>query len=292
MVTIKFGIIGAGKLGFSLGKYLQENNINLVGYYSKSEHSSKEASTFTNTKQYVKLEDLVQDSDIILITTPDSQIKYVWENLISFPINNKIICHCSGAKSSQVFSNINQYGAYGYSIHPILAISDKYNSYKDISKAFITIEGDKKYIDYLKNIFLSIGNEVLVINKESKTLYHEACVSASNLIIPLINNSINHLEKCGFTNDLAIKALYPLIEFNIKNIKERGIIESLTGPIERCDLETIKDHCEVLNVEDKELYTILSKHLLEIAKIKNSSKDYSKIEKYLGEQYEKYGYNF
>ncbi|KGJ50534.1 hypothetical protein KD33_00565 [Clostridium sp. NCR] len=289
---MNFGIIGAGKMGFSLGKYLKENNINLVGYYSKSEHSSKEASTFTNTKQYVKLENLVQDSDVILITTQDSQIKTVWENLISFPINNKIICHLSGAKSSEIFSNINQYGAYGYSIHPILAISDKYNSYKNISKAFITIEGDKKYINYLKNIFLSIGNKVLLINKENKSLYHEACVSASNLIIPIIDQSIKHLEKCGFEKNIAIEALYPLIEFNIKNIKEKGVLNSLTGPIERCDLETIKDHYDVLDDEDKELYTILSRHLLKITKIKNCEKDYSKIEKYLGEQYEKYSCNF
>lgn len=86
--------------------------------------------------------------------------------------------------------------------------------------------------------------------------------------------------------------MYPLIEFNIKNIKEQGVLNSLTGPIERCDLETIKGHYEALNDEDKELYTILSRHLLKITKVKNYEKDYSKIEKYLGEQYEKYSCNF
>ena len=58
---------------------------------------------------------------------------------------------------------------------------------------------------------------------------------------------------------MAIEALYPLIEFNIRNIKKKGIIESLTGPVERCDISTIKGHCEVLSDEDRALYMLLSK---------------------------------
>ncbi|HDE0745970.1 TPA: DUF2520 domain-containing protein, partial [Enterococcus faecium] len=78
-------------------------------------------------------------------------------------------------------------------------------------------------------------------------------------------------------------ALYPLIEFNIRNIKEKGIIESLTGPVERCDISTIKGHCEVLSDEDRALYMLLSKNVLEIAMLKNINRDYSELEKYLGE---------
>ena len=48
VITIKIGFIGAGKVGFALGKYLSENNINLVGYYSKNINSAIEAAKFTN----------------------------------------------------------------------------------------------------------------------------------------------------------------------------------------------------------------------------------------------------
>lgn len=82
---------------------------------------------------------------------------------------------------------------------------------------------------------------------------------------------------------MAIEALYPLIEFNIRNIKEKGIIESLTGPVERCDISTIKGHYEVLSDEDRALYMLLSKNVLEIAMLKNINRDYSELEKYLGE---------
>ena len=62
--NIKIGFIGAGKVGFSLGKYLKEKNIDVTGYYSRSEHSSKEASTFTETRQYNNLKDLIKDLNI------------------------------------------------------------------------------------------------------------------------------------------------------------------------------------------------------------------------------------
>ena len=283
MIIIKFGFIGAGKVGFSLGKYLKENNINISGYYSKSQHSSKEAVIFTNTRQYNNLEDLIKNSDAIFITTPDNQIADVWNEIKRLPIKEKLICHCSGSISSEVFSNINNHGAYGYSIHPMFAISDKYNSYKNLSQAFITIEVHEKHIKYLKRLFLHLGNDVTVINKENKILYHAASVTVSNLVLGLINNSINYLEECGFTQEMAIKALYPLIENNLRNVKERGAVNSLTGPIERGDLSTVINHLNVIPEEDKELYRLLSKNILKIAKVKNLNRDYKNLEEYLGD---------
>ena len=280
---MKFGFIGAGKVGFSLGKYLKENNIDLNGYYSKSNHSAKEAAIFTGTKKYDNLEMLIEDSDAIFITTPDSEIQGVWNKINRLSIKDKLICHCSGSISSEIFSNINNHGAYGYSIHPMFAISDKYNSYKNLSQAFITIEGHEKHIKYLKRLFLHLGNDVTVINKENKILYHAASVTVSNLVLGLINNSINYLEECGFTQEMAIKALYPLIENNLRNVKERGAVNSLTGPIERGDLSTVINHLNVIPEEDKELYRLLSKNILKIAKVKNLNRDYKNLEEYLGD---------
>lgn len=283
VIIIKFGFIGAGKVGFSLGKYLKENKISVVGYYSKSVHSSKEAATFTNTNQYKELKDLINDSDTIFITTPDGIIEEVWDEVKEVPIKDKIICHCSGSISSEIFSNITNHGAYGYSIHPMFAISDKYNSYKNLSKAFITIEGHEKYENELRDLFYSLGNDVTVISKENKSLYHAASVVVSNLVLGLINNGVTYLEQCGFTEEMAINALYPLIEFNLKNIKEKGVVNSLTGPVERGDISTIIGHCEVLSNEDRKLYKLLSKNVLEIAKIKNVNRNYKNLEMFLGE---------
>lgn len=281
--NIKFGFIGAGKVGFSLGKYLKEQNIDITGYYSRNQHSSKEAANFTNTRQYNNLQELIEDSDTIFITTPDNEISTVWNKIKKFPIKDKLICHCSGSISSDIFPNITDHGAYGYSIHPMFAISSKYNSYKNLQKAFITIEGHEKYIEVLKLLFISLGNNVEIISKENKFLYHAASVTVSNLVLGLINNGVTYLKECGFSEKMAMEALFPLIEFNLKNIKETGTINSLTGPIERGDLKTIKGHCDALNEDDRKLYKLLSKNILKIATVKNKDRDYKEIYDFLGE---------
>lgn len=79
-------------------------------------------------------------------------------------------------------------------------------------------------------------------------------------------------------------ALFPLIENNVENIKKQGLVDSLTGAVERGDLYTIVKHCEVLNKNDKELYRLLSRDLLDVARTKNESRDYKKLQNYLGER--------
>ncbi|WP_449727764.1 Rossmann-like and DUF2520 domain-containing protein [Clostridium culturomicium] len=284
MIVIKFGFIGAGKVGFSLGKYFVENGIQVSGYYSRNHISSKEAGNFTGTKQFLTLNELINESDGIIISTPDFEIKRVWNEIKELSIQNKLICHCSGLLSSEIFSDISKFDAYPYSIHPMFAISDKYFSYKNLNEAFFTIEGHEKYMDNLTFLFSSLGNKVKVIDKNNKSLYHLASVISSNMVLGLINSGVNYLKQCGFEENLALEALYPLILNNITNIKSKGLVNSLTGPLERGDLDTIKSHSENINGLDKELYELLCRNLLSLAKEKNKHRDYSKIEKYLGDE--------
>lgn len=67
---MKIGIIGAGKVGCSIGKYLTEHGFSVAGYCSKSKKSVEEAATFTNTKAYDSLAELVAESTILFLTTP------------------------------------------------------------------------------------------------------------------------------------------------------------------------------------------------------------------------------
>ncbi|MGG7179179.1 Rossmann-like and DUF2520 domain-containing protein [Clostridium paraputrificum] len=281
--NIKIGFIGAGKVGFSLGKYFSENNLNIVGYYSRSLESAKEAAEFTKSNYFSSIQEIVIKSDAIIITTPDGVIEDIWNSIKELSIENKIICHCSGSLSSRIFSNIEDHNAYGYSIHPMFAISNKYNSHKQLKEAFITIEGPNKYIKDIKNMIEGLGNKTQVISWKNKSEYHAASVFVSNHVIALAETGSSLLKKCGFSDEEALSALKPLMINNIQNIVEKGTINSLTGPIERGDINTIKRHLESLSEDDRELYRLLSKKLISIGKVKNINRDYSKLEKMMGE---------
>lgn len=213
------GFIGSGKVGFSLGKYFSMKGITLSGYFSKLYKDALDASKFTNSKAYEVINDLVRDSSMIFITTPDDSIHEVWQKLSSLDLEGKIICHTSGSLTSSILSNINNSDAIAYSIHPIFAFSDKYNAYKNLQNAYFSIEGPESHIPLLKDFINSLGNKSFVINKENKALYHLASVTASNLVLSLINTGCSYLSQCGLSENDALEALMPLIQNNIDNIR-------------------------------------------------------------------------
>lgn len=277
------GFIGAGKVGFTLGRYFKEHDIDVSGYYSTSEESAREAAEFTGSKCYKELTDLVRNSEVIFITVPDGQIKNVWEELVTKPheLKNKIVCHCSGALSSEIFSDIGQYGAYGYSIHPLFAVNDKYRSYRELSKCLFTIEGSEDYREYFQNMFAYMGNPLQAIGSNEKVRYHAAAAMASNLMVGLVHLCQSQLEKCGFSKENAELALTPLMVNNLEHIVEEGCVQALTGPLERNDVSTVNRHLSLFEGHEATIYRELSREILEVARVKNPERNYSEMEEIL-----------
>ncbi len=280
---MKVGFIGAGKVGVSLGKYLTIHNVDVTGYYSKTWQSAAEAAAFTHTKAYEEIGYLVADSDAVFITVPDRMISQVWKQLKLFPIENKVISHFGGALSSAVFSDIGWYKAFGYSIHPLFAINDKYTSYQALSKSFFTIEGHEKYAEDLLHLFHRMGNHAAVIRTEQKMRYHASAALVSNLYVGIVSLGEKMLADCGFTPDEAHAALAPLIQGNTDNIISSGTKHALTGPIERNDLHTVLNHLQVLTPREKEIYQVLSRQVLKVAEEKHPDRDYEAMKGVLKE---------
>lgn len=280
---MKIGFIGAGKMGFTLGKHLrlyedifkkdERISYHVEGYYSQSKESARNAAEFTDTNYYESLEELVKNCDALILTVPDGQIEAVARMLQKFGnlMNDKIICHTSGALSSQIFSGMDN--SYGYSIHPIYAVSSKTESYKNFKECFITIEGHDKYIDIIRCIFETIGHKVKVISKNDKVKYHSGAVFASNLIVGLYEMSTDILTQCGFSVEEANIALKPLFKNNADRVFEAGPENALTGPVERCDIVTVSKHVDALEGTELEVYKLLSRKLVEIARRKHSHED-------------------
>ncbi len=277
---MKIGFIGAGKMGYTLGRHLKEkatSRCEIVGYYSQSLDSAKDAAKFTDTAYYEDLEELVCACDTLFITVPDGQIAVMADRLdrLSCSINGKILCHTSGALSSQVFSGMHS-RIFGYSIHPIYAVSSKTESYINFGDCFITIEGNDKYQKELFGLFHTCGHDVKIISANDKVKYHGAAVFSSNLVIGLYHMAVGLMAECGFSMEEAERALKPLFKNNADKLFSSDCKTALTGPIERCDGSTVKKHIESLCGDEIIIYKLLSKELVEIAETKNN-RDYSEI---------------
>lgn len=268
------GFIGAGKVGISLGKYLKENGLCITGYYSRNPVSAKEAAEYTGSKDFQSVSKLADECEVLFLSVPDGQIAKVWEEIKPLPVAGKIICHCSGALSSAVFSEISQKGAFGYSIHPLLAVSDKFQSYQTFSKALFTVEGSRERLEAAAGLLRQCGNPVEIIDAAAKMKYHAAAVMASNLVNALAYGAERLLAECGFSAEHAREALKPLFLGNAAAVAEKGPMEALTGPVERGDVRTVEAHLEALEGRNLEIYHQLSLYALELAEQKHPDRDY------------------
>lgn len=274
------GFIGAGKVGFSLGKFFVQGGVPVTGYYSRRQESAEEAALFTGTKPYAEMNELVQDSDALFLTVPDGEITNVFFALSGLDIKGKQICHCSGAMTAgEAFPGIGKTGAYGYSIHPLFPISSKHEAYRELADAFFCMEGEGPHLPQWEGLFRSLGAKVQAVPAEGKVRYHAACAAASNLVCALAELSLEMLEGCGFNREGALQALAPLMRSNLEHILRKGPAEALTGPVERCDVFTVRKHMRCLpEGTEKELYRAASQKLVEMARRRHPERDWPAME--------------
>ena len=279
-IHINIGIIGAGRVGTTMGKYIIAHGGKIQGFYSRTIEHAKEAAQFCNTNYFKDLDSLIEVSDTLFITTSDGAIKNVWDCIAAKNVKGKVICHFSGSLSSDIFSNKESAGVVACSVHPIYAFSNKFTAYQNLTEALFTVEGDSEALDRMQELFAILPNRMVSIPTETKGKYHAAASVASNQLTGLLWMAIELLKETGIAEKTAYEMLEPLVKNSVNSIFSNGCKEALTGPIERNDLETVKKHLAALenNALWNQAYQANGKLVLEVAKEKNPKCDYQKMQ--------------
>ena len=280
----KLGIIGAGKVGVSLGIGLfSSGTLRVSGYYSRSEKSARYGAQRTNTKVYASLEELIRDADVILFATPDDAMEALWRQCLQFNISGKIFCHTAGSLSSSLFFDRTTKDVSACSLHPVLAISSREEGHRDLGSAFFTLEGDAAAVEVFRRALNDRDISYKVMETRDKAGYHLATAAMSNLAVALGKMATDLLAPYGFSEEEAMTALAPLATYNMENLVKKGPAAALTGPVERNDLSTVRRHLAVLDDADSadRLYRAASEMLTRIAETKHPERDYEPMRKLL-----------
>lgn len=265
---MKIGFVGAGRVGFTLGKYFSEHDVEVAGYYSRNIQSAKEAASFTGSEVYASLGQMLESCDMLFLTVPDGAIPQIYSELCQKSIRGKIICHASGAMTAgEAFPDIEVRGASGYAVHPFFAVSDKYHSYRELADVFFTLEGTETGLSGMLKWLKKTGLRVQVIQASCKPKYHAAASIVCNQVAALFQEAQDMLMECGFEAETAMAALKNIFLGNANHIAQVGPVKALTGPVQRCDTTTVAKHLDVLaDSHDRLLYILLSERLAKIAK--------------------------
>ncbi len=284
---IKLGFIGPGKVGVNLARYFSQCGIEVSGFLGRTEEHTLDACRITHTKLYTSMKQIVQENDVLWITTPDDTISTIDTCISKLNVKGKSICHASGALPSMALQCSKAAGASVYSIHPIYAFSHKAVRFEELQNVKFSLQGDfsQEEETVVLQMMKKIGNYYFIRDLKTAATYHLANVFVSNLTLSLLHIGISYFQEIGLTEEEAILAAMPLIRGNIQNIEEKGFLSSLTGPVPRGDWKTVKRHLSVIKPEDAALYKELSLHLLKMAREKaeaEKASSYEKLEHCLG----------
>ncbi len=272
-MVLPVGIIGAGRVGCSLGRYLLEcaPMVRGVDFYSATPAHAQEAAEFCGGYARDTAVELVEHAQLVFLTVPDGAIAGSARELADaccnagVPLAGKVIAHCSGAVVSDALEPLRKAGAAVASCHPLYAVSSRFECWEELGQAWFTLEGDVDATELLEALLATCGNHAVSIPAEQKVRYHAAAVMASNLVVGLYNEAAEQLERCGFEHAEAEAALAPLFLGNAQHIAHDGVEASLTGPAKRGDTQTIERHLSCLSGDDREIYRLLTDVLYRIA---------------------------
>lgn len=274
---MNIGIIGAGKVGHALTLAFYNKDINISGIYSKSSESAlllnkKISADFPND-----LVETVKQSDVVFLSVSDNSIKSVAEEIASkVPkkhIENKVFIHLSGALTSDELSVLKDFGGYIASLHPAQTFASKEDGWRKLYNIYFGFEGCSISKKYANTIVEGFNGTMVCIKKQDKALYHAAACIISNYTVTLSYIASEILTGLGFEKEASEKVFLPLIKGTVENLESRGVLDSITGPVERGDDKIIAQHIEKIKYLDSDLldiYKLLGRRTLKMVRDKGT----------------------
>ncbi len=267
-----FLIIGFGKLGSTLGRLLKERLSANVIVQGHSPFFDEAWRSFLNPDAYfLRLNrEIVRKAQGIFITVPDQQITAVVEQLKSFDLRGRFVVHTSGLVSAEILEPLSAQDALIGSLHPLQTFNERFLPPKVWENITCTFQGDLRLLTLLNGLFAPLGLRMLPVTAEQKMAIHLAAVVTANYQVALYAWAQQILENAGIKNQELSRLLGPLALKVAENFSRKPLNEILSGPLQRGDVKTIRQHLHLLESQEDEasvkLYKLLGDKLLRNAR--------------------------
>lgn len=183
-------------------------------------------------------------ADVVFVAVPDDQVREAAQSVRWRP--GCIAAHLSGALTASTLAGAAREGADVGSFHPMQSFAGP----RSLKGVTFGIEAqDDETFETLRQIALDLGGTAIRLSAEQKAAYHLGGALVSNLTVALAWAATGLWVDSGISGsrDEALRALAPLLEGTLANLRERGLPGALTGPAARGDVGTIERHVALLD---------------------------------------------
>jgi predicted short-subunit dehydrogenase-like oxidoreductase (DUF2520 family) len=261
-------IIGAGRLGASLGHALARKGFNIKGLSCRRLSSARESAKLIGRGQAtVRPARAATGADILFLCVPDDSLEETAALLAASALDwrGRTVFHSSGLLPARILAPLRKKGAFTASFHPIQTFARK-EARPDLFKGIgYGLEGDAEALMTAGKIVRRLGGRALFLAEADKPLYHAACVFCSGGTAALLGSAFALLESRGLGEKEAMMVLLPLALRTLQNVKEIGAGPAVTGPFVRGDIRTVLGHLRALPAKGtwRTLYAALGRRMLE-----------------------------
>ena len=274
-------IIGAGRVGGSVGCLLSKAGYRITSVMTRSIASASIAASFIGAgKPTTSLQAAVDGAEIVFITTPDRVIREVCQAAARSGglMPGAAVIHMSGAHTLDLLDAARSAGAYRAVLHPLQSVPSKQQGIQNLPGSWYRVEADPEAEGIARDLVAALGGTELKLprwrsDRGSAALYHAGAVAVSNYFVAVVDFGLQFYEALGADRREALTAVLPLIRGTLDNIETLGIPRALTGPIDRGDGETVRGHLDAMRQRAPELiplYRELARQTIAVARHKGS----------------------
>ena len=262
MARAAVAIIGAGKMGQGLALALQRSGhpVHLVS-------RTRNAVVAPLRLHEGARADAIRAVDVVLLAVPDAAISPVASELARDQAvgSGQAVLHLSGLLDRRALDPLCPSGAGLGSFHPLQTISDPASAPERLRGAYAGVEGDERALAAGRELARSLGMTAVAIPPAAKPAYHAGASIAANYTVVLAAVAERLASSAGLAPEEARGLYLPLIRGAAANL-EMGVAAALTGPVRRGDAETVAAHLRALSPGDRELYVLLAREALRLAR--------------------------
>ncbi len=241
-------IVGAGRVGRSLGRRLHERGWRIGAVVTRSSATARAAVRIIGSgRPLTRIGPEVFAAHVILVATTDDAMAATVRSLAAVAderLNGKVVLHASATLDKRALTPLAELGAATGSLHPMQAFGGKV--IPTLRGVIFGIEGDAKARRMARSMAKSLGGIPVEIATRDKPIYHAAAVIGAGSLYPLIETAVELLMRIGFTRGRAMQTLLPLMRQIFDNIERIGPRAAWTGPLSRGDYKVVARHAWAL----------------------------------------------
>lgn len=265
-------IVGAGNLGSALAPALRAAGYRIEAVvaraHGKSLARARRVARATGSRAVVGLDGV--DTRIVWLCVPDGEIARAAANLEErFKGRGKIALHSSGALTSDELEPLRKKGTAVASLHPLMTFVK--GARPPLAGVPFAIEGDAAAVRVARSIVRDLGGEAYTIHKKVKKAYHAWGTFASPLLTALLATTEQVAGLAGVKGKGARRRILPILLRTVANYGSLGAAGGFSGPIIRGDVETVRQHLQVLREAPvaRGVYLALARAAIEYLPAKN-----------------------